>query len=109
MPPRRVSAALTQRSTSASAKSMTATSVKPSTRAGRALILPGVPKGRQMTVSSIDGFVDRLAAVETGPGCNNFFDHTVPGNAQRRRNLELYLGEMQDRAPNVLLLGEAPG
>ncbi|GIU54275.1 uracil-DNA glycosylase [Arthrobacter sp. NicSoilC12] len=62
-----------------------------------------------MTVSSIDGFVDRLAAVETGPGCNNFFDHTVPGNAQRRRNLELYLREMQDRAPKVLLLGEAPG
>ena len=62
-----------------------------------------------MTVSSIDGFVDRLAAVETGPGCNNFFDHTEPGNAQRRRNLELYLREMQDRAPKVLLLGEAPG
>jgi uracil-DNA glycosylase len=62
-----------------------------------------------MTSSSIDGFVDRLAAVATGPGCNNFFDHTVPGNAQRRRNLELYLREMLDRRPKVLLLGEAPG
>ena len=62
-----------------------------------------------MTSSSIDGFVDRLAAVETGPGCNNFFDHTVPGNAQRRRNLEIYLQEMLDRAPKVLLVGEAPG
>ena len=45
----------------------------------------------------------------TGPGCNNFFDHTVPGNAQRRRNLAIYLREMQDRAPKVLLVGEAPG
>src|SRR4029078_675965 len=34
---------------------------------------------------------------------------TVPGNAQRRRNLAIYLREMQDRAPKVLLLGEAPG
>ena len=59
--------------------------------------------------SSIDSFVDRLAAVATGPGCNNFFDHSIPGNAQRRRNLEIYLGEMRDRAPKVLLLGEAPG
>jgi len=62
-----------------------------------------------MTSSSIDGFVDRLAAVATGPGCNNFFDHTVPGNAQRRRNLTIYLREMQDRDPKVLLVGEAPG
>ena len=62
-----------------------------------------------MTSSSIDGFVDRLAAVETGPGCNNFFDRTVPGNAQRRRNLTIYLREMQDRDPKVLLVGEAPG
>lgn len=62
-----------------------------------------------MTASSIKAFVDRLAAVATGPGCNNFFDHTVPGNAQRRRNLELYLQEMLDRRPDVLLLGEAPG
>ena len=62
-----------------------------------------------MTSSSIDGFVDRLAAVATGPGCNNFFDHAVPGNAHRRRNLATYLREMQVRAPKVLLVGEAPG
>ena len=62
-----------------------------------------------MTSSSIEGFVDRLAAVQTGPGCNNFFDHTVPGNSQRRRNLATYLREMLDRSPKVLLVGEAPG
>ncbi len=62
-----------------------------------------------MTACSIEAFIDRLASVPTGPGCNNFFDHTVPGNAQRRRNLAIYLREMQDRAPKVLLVGEAPG
>ncbi|MET1063939.1 MAG: uracil-DNA glycosylase [Arthrobacter sp.] len=59
--------------------------------------------------SSIEDFVDRLAAVPTGPGCNNFFDHPAPGNALRRRNLAIYLQEMQVRAPKVLLVGEAPG
>lgn len=62
-----------------------------------------------MTSPLIDGFIDRLAAVETGPGCNNFFDHSVPANALRRENLAVYLGNMLDRAPKVLLVGEAPG
>jgi hypothetical protein len=62
-----------------------------------------------MNSPSIEGFVDRLAAVATGPGCNNFFDHAVPANAQRRRNVGIYLQEMLDRSPKVLLVGEAPG
>jgi hypothetical protein len=62
-----------------------------------------------MTSSSIDAFIDRLAAAETGPGCHNFFDHGVPENAQRRRNLGIYLQEMLARSPTVLLVGEAPG
>jgi uracil-DNA glycosylase len=62
-----------------------------------------------MTASSIGAFIDRLAAVRTSPGCNNFFDHSVPGNALRRQNLAVYLAEMLDRSPKVLLLGEAPG
>ena len=62
-----------------------------------------------MSTPSIAAFVDRLAAVATGPACNNFFDHAVPENAQRRRNLQIYLQEMLDRAPTVLLVGEAPG
>jgi hypothetical protein len=52
-----------------------------------------------MTSTSIDDFIDRLAAVEMPPGCNNFFDHSVPGNALRRQNLAAYLGDMLDRAP----------
>jgi uracil-DNA glycosylase len=62
-----------------------------------------------MTPSALQDFVDRLAAVETGPGCANFFDHSVPANALRRRNLATYLREMRERAPKVLLVGEAPG
>ncbi|MFJ6156849.1 uracil-DNA glycosylase [Pseudarthrobacter sp. NPDC092184] len=57
----------------------------------------------------VNAFVERLAAVPTVEGRTNFFDQGHPGNAVRRRNLELYLSEMLDRAPKVLLLGEAPG
>ncbi|WP_258803380.1 uracil-DNA glycosylase [Pseudarthrobacter sp. NS4] len=59
--------------------------------------------------SGIDAFIDKLAAVETGPACTNFFAHGVPANIQRRENLRIYLTEMLDRAPKVLLVGEAPG
>lgn len=62
-----------------------------------------------MTDSAIRVFIDRLASVETGPGCQNFFDCTVPANAQRRRNLEICLHEMLNLGPRVLLVGEAPG
>lgn len=59
--------------------------------------------------SGITAFVERLAAVELGAACTNFFDHAVPENTLRRHNLELYLQEMLDRRPKVLLVGEAPG
>jgi hypothetical protein len=62
-----------------------------------------------VTTPSISAFVDRLAAVSTPPGCANFFDHTTTANGQRRHNLGLYLQEMLDRSPKVLLVGEAPG
>jgi uracil-DNA glycosylase len=58
---------------------------------------------------AVSDFVEQLSAVPTVPGRNNFFDHSSPGNAGRRRNLGLYLEEMLDRPPKVLLLGEAPG
>jgi hypothetical protein len=62
-----------------------------------------------MPTPSIHAFVERLSLVPSVPGRTNFFDHTIPANAQRRHNLELYLQEMQGRHPKVLLLGEAPG
>ena len=58
---------------------------------------------------SVHDFVERLAAVPSDGGRNNFLHPGVPANAQRRHNLEIYLEEMLDRAPKVLLLGEAPG
>ena len=62
-----------------------------------------------MAPPSVEDFISRLAAVETTPGRNNFFDHSVPANALRRHNLAAYLGDMLERAPKVLLVGEAPG
>ena len=62
-----------------------------------------------MSAPAIAAFVERLAAVEMGPACNNFFSHAVPENALRRQNLLIYLQEMLDRRPSVLLVGEAPG
>jgi hypothetical protein len=58
---------------------------------------------------AIQTFVEELAATSPGQNSDNFFDFTNPGNAGRRRNLELYLQEMLQREPKVLLLGEAPG
>ena len=58
---------------------------------------------------SVSAFVERLSSVPSGPGLNNFLDSSEQANAERRRNLELYLEEMLDRSPKVLLLGEAPG
>lgn len=62
-----------------------------------------------MSAPAIAEFVERLAAVELGPACTNFFDYSVPENALRRHNLEIYLQEMLERRPTVLLVGEAPG
>ena len=62
-----------------------------------------------MAISSIGAFTGRLASLHAGPGCHNFFDDSAPGNAGRRRNLELYFQEMSERGPKVLLVGEAPG
>ncbi|MDQ0119877.1 hypothetical protein J2T22_003072 [Pseudarthrobacter defluvii] len=59
--------------------------------------------------SGIAAFVEQLAVVDTGAAANNFFNHAVPENALRRHNLELYLQEMLERRPKVLLVGEAPG
>jgi uracil-DNA glycosylase len=39
----------------------------------------------------------------------NFFDDARPDNAIRRRNLRRYLGQLADRRPTTLLVGEAPG
>lgn len=58
---------------------------------------------------SIRSFVDQLAGTTPGPNSFNPFDDAYEDNALRRLNLELYLLDMAERKPKVLLLGEAPG
>ena len=62
-----------------------------------------------MTPDSIEAFVERLAASPSGPSSVNPFDATRSDNAIRRRNLARYLGQLSERRPTTLLVGEAPG
>jgi hypothetical protein len=57
-----------------------------------------------------DRFVSDLGTVELSGRATNQFSHTIgdlQGNAVRRRNLRLYLGEMDAIGPRMLLIGEA--
>lgn len=57
-----------------------------------------------------DRFVSDLGSVELSERATNQFSHTtgdLQGNAVRRRNLRLYLGEMEAIGPRMLLIGEA--
>jgi len=57
----------------------------------------------------IESFMDELAAVPSGVGFTNFYSSEEAANELRRHNLSLYLREMGQRKPTVLLVGEAPG
>lgn len=57
-----------------------------------------------------DRFVSDLGSVELSERATNQFSHTtgdLQGNAVRRRNLRLYLNEMEAIGPRMLLIGEA--
>lgn len=57
-----------------------------------------------------DSFIGELASVELSErACNQFSRDTgdVRGNAIRRRNLRLYLSELDSIGPKMLLVGEA--
>jgi uracil-DNA glycosylase len=57
-----------------------------------------------------DSFVQELGAVELGDRACNQFSRTMGdlrGNAVRRRNLRLYLAELDAIGPEMLLVGEA--
>lgn len=63
-----------------------------------------------MTSSPITRFVASLANTEVSDRACNQFSREVgdlQGNAVRRRNLRLYLGQMSEIAPKILLIGEA--
>jgi uracil-DNA glycosylase len=58
----------------------------------------------------IDRFVASLASAEVSDRACNQFSSTMgdlQGNAVRRRNLRLYLGQLAEIAPRILLIGEA--
>ena len=57
-----------------------------------------------------DRFLSDLAAVEVSDRATNQFSRTIGdlhGNAVRRRNLRLYLNELANIGPRMLLIGEA--
>lgn len=61
-------------------------------------------------MTSFRSFIDDLASVElSARACNQYSRTTgdLRGNAVRRRNLRLYLGEMEAIGPRMLLVGEA--
>lgn len=61
-------------------------------------------------MTRFNSFINALAAVELSDRATNQFSRTVgdlQGNAIRRRNLRLYLEELDAIGPNTLLIGEA--
>lgn len=62
---------------------------------------------------ALAAFIDRLARVEVSARTFNQFayrnDDVGAANAIRRENLRLYLTQMADMQPRVLMVGEAPG
>jgi hypothetical protein len=61
-------------------------------------------------VTRFRSFIDDLASVElSARACNQYSRTTgdLRGNAVRRRNLRLYLGQMEAIGPRMLLVGEA--
>ncbi len=57
----------------------------------------------------LDDFIEALAAQDVAADAANIYAHGSDFNAVRRENLRLYLAQMLERRPKVLLVGEAPG
>lgn len=54
-------------------------------------------------------FVNQLATTEVPPLVYNQYSYESEENAVRRNNLLLYLNQMEERKPRILLVAEAPG
>jgi uracil-DNA glycosylase len=61
-----------------------------------------------MTTDPLEAFVEQLANVST-PYAYNQYAHGNSYNAIRRHNFLLYLRQMHDRAPQTIMVMEAPG
>lgn len=57
----------------------------------------------------IASFVDELASIPSASGFTNFYSSAEEENAVRRHNLTLYLRDVSERSPRVLMVGECPG
>lgn len=55
------------------------------------------------------GFIDELGRAETSPDLYNHYAYGSEENAIRRQNLLLYLEQMDQLGPRLMLVGEAPG
>lgn len=60
-------------------------------------------------MKSISEFVEQLASMEVTPNVFNQYSYDFPENSIRRDNLLLYLNQMDQLKPKILLVGEAPG
>jgi uracil-DNA glycosylase len=58
---------------------------------------------------NINNFIHSLSQIPSTKTAFNQYGGGDPSNAIRRNNLKLYLSEMAEIRPRVLLLGEAPG
>jgi uracil-DNA glycosylase len=65
--------------------------------------------GATITDRALCRFVERLALESAGSKARNHYAEGCEGSEMRRANLLLYLREMADRQPRVMLVGEAPG
>ena len=54
-------------------------------------------------------FIDELAATEVTPNVCNQYDYKCEDNSIRRDNLLIYLNQMYEIKPKILLVAEAPG
>jgi uracil-DNA glycosylase len=73
------------------------------------LRLCGELPARSEIPARLEDFVARLPAEEVGPCSCNHYAAECEGSDLRRANLLLYLSQMADRQPKVMLVGEAPG
>ncbi len=57
----------------------------------------------------LKAFIEELAHTEVPPDVCNQYSYIRPENAVRRENLFIYLKQMYELKPDIMLVGEAPG
>lgn len=60
-------------------------------------------------IERLKGFVEELATMEVTPNVYNQYSYECEENSIRRNNLLIYLKQMYQLKPRVILVGEAPG